>query len=123
MERRDARRRSWTTVLQLIPALAFTALPNPAQGAAVTVRHEPFLGWSDAYRISNGRAAVTVVPAAGGRVLEFSLDGRQALWVNPGSARGSCFPSPSGPRPGRAGATTAATSSGPRRSRSGPECW
>jgi hypothetical protein len=46
--------------------------------------------------MSNGHAAVSVVPAAGGRVLEFSLDGQQALWVNP-ALRGKLFPVPKRP--------------------------
>jgi len=80
----------------LIAALGFDARPGPTPGAALAITHEPFLGWTDAYRMSNGHAAVSVVPAAGGRVLEFSLDGQQALWVNPG-LQGKLFPVPKRP--------------------------
>jgi uncharacterized protein DUF4380 len=72
------------------------ARPGPAPGTVLAITHEPFLGWTDAYRMSNGHAAVSVVPAAGGRVLEFSLDGRQALWVNP-ALQGKLFPVPKRP--------------------------
>src|SRR5207247_5555363 len=70
-------------LLLLIAALAFGARPSPAPGTLLAITHEPFYGWTDAYRMSNGHMAVSVVPAAGGRVLEFSLDGQQALLVNP----------------------------------------
>jgi hypothetical protein len=80
----------------LIAALGFGARPGPAPGTALAITHEPFLGWTDAYRMSNGHTAVSVVPAAGGRVLEFSLDGQQALWVNP-ALQGKLFPVPKRP--------------------------
>jgi hypothetical protein len=96
MERESARRRGAGIVLLLIAALAFGARPSPAGGAALAVSHEPFLGWADAYRVSNGHVTASVVPAAGGRVLEFSLDGQQALWVNP-ALQGKLFPVPKRP--------------------------
>jgi hypothetical protein len=80
----------------LIAAVAFGTRPGPAPGTLLAITHEPFLGWTDAYRMSNGHAAVSVVPAAGGRVLEFSLDGQQALWVNP-ALQGKLFPVPKRP--------------------------
>jgi hypothetical protein len=92
MERGRARGRGWVVVLLGIVAVAFCAHSGLAQDTAtVSVRQEPFLGWADAYRVSNGRVALSVVPGAGGRVLEFSLDGQQAFWVNP-SLRGKLFP-------------------------------
>ena len=40
-------------------------------------------GWKDSYRISNGVAEVIIVPALGGRVVSYSIDGRNVLWENP----------------------------------------
>src|SRR5947209_17205776 len=97
MEHRRARGRGTANaLLLLLAAPAFSVRPSPAQNAAVTVSHEPYLGWADVYRVSNGHVTVSVVPAAGGRVLEFSLDGRQALWVNP-ALKGKLFPVPMRP--------------------------
>ena len=95
MERGSVRGRGAAGVL-LIAAVAFGALPGSAQSPAVTVRHAPFLGWTDAYQVSNGHTTVSVVPSAGGRVLGFSLDGQQALWTNP-ALRGKLFPVPQRP--------------------------
>lgn len=96
MNRRRGRGRGAATLLLLIAALGVLARGGSTQEPSVTIRHEPYLGWADAYRVSNGPVTVSVVPAAGGRVLEFSLDGRQALWVNP-ALRGKLFPVPSRP--------------------------
>lgn len=82
-------------LLVLIAALASGARPGAAADV-LAISHEPFLGWMDAYRMSNGHVTVSVVPAAGGRVLEFSLDGQQALWVNP-ALQGKLFPVPKRP--------------------------
>jgi Domain of unknown function (DUF4380) len=87
------------TAIALLLGIATPALgasPSSAPNAAVTISHEPLLGWADAYRVSNGHVTTSVVPAAGGRVLEFSLDGRQALWVNP-ALQGKLFPVPKRP--------------------------
>jgi Domain of unknown function (DUF4380) len=72
--------------------MGLVARPVGAQDTAVVgISHEPFLGWQDAYRVSNGQVTLSVVPGAGGRVLEFALNGQQALWVNP-SLQGKLFP-------------------------------
>ncbi|WP_281614871.1 hypothetical protein [Flammeovirga sp. SubArs3] len=39
--------------------------------------------WEDIYILSNEFISVAVVPEAGGRVLEYSLDQTNSLWVNP----------------------------------------
>jgi hypothetical protein len=96
MERGSVKGRGAASVLLLVAAVALGARSGPAQSPAVTVSHEPFLGWADAYQVSNGHATVSVVPAAGGRVLGFSLDGQQALWVNP-ALQGKLFPVPQRP--------------------------
>src|SRR5689334_3347507 len=88
-----ARVQNATWALALIAPVALSKHPGRAQDGAVTLRHESFLGWTDAYRLSNGRVTATVVPSAGGRVLEFSLDGQQAFWVNP-ALQGMLFPVP-----------------------------
>lgn len=70
-------------------AAALLAAPGspsaaPQTGAGrVTVEQVTYRGWKNSYRLSNGRVSVAVVPAIGGRIMEFSLDGRKALWENP----------------------------------------
>ena len=43
-----------------------------------------FYGYDDCIRLSNGTTRVTLCPAAGGRVLEYSLDGVNVLYLPPG---------------------------------------
>lgn len=42
-----------------------------------------FFGYEDCIQLSNDQARVTLCPAAGGRVLEYSLNGKNALYLNP----------------------------------------
>jgi Domain of unknown function (DUF4380) len=87
----------WMARWLTLAALALFARPGSGQDVAkVAISHEPFLGWQDAYRVTNGHVTVSVVPGAGGRVLEFSLDGQNALWMNPGLA-GKLYPVPKRP--------------------------
>lgn len=43
----------------------------------------PFYGYQDCVELSNGTARVVLCPAAGGRVLEYSLRGQNALYLDP----------------------------------------
>jgi hypothetical protein len=96
MTRWRRRGRGAAISLLLTAALGFAARPGPTSEPGVTIRQEPYLGWADAYRVSNGPVTVSAVPAAGGRVLEFSLDGQQSFWVNP-ALQGKLFPVPTRP--------------------------
>jgi hypothetical protein len=96
MERGRPRGRGVVVGLGLVAALALGLNSGVAQDGTVKISHEPFLGWADAYRVSNGQVTASVVPAAGGRVLEFSLDGQNVFWVNP-SLQGKLFPVPRRP--------------------------
>lgn len=53
---------------------------EPAVGAAVVT----FYGYDDCIRLSNEHISVVLCPAVGGRVLEYSLDGKNVLYLPPG---------------------------------------
>ena len=43
-----------------------------------------YYGYDDCIRLANGRTTVTLCPAAGGRVLQYALDGTNVLFLPPG---------------------------------------
>lgn len=51
-------------------------------GAGPSVECVDYRGWSGSYRMSAGRYSLVVVPAIGGRIMEYSLDGRNVIWEN-----------------------------------------
>ena len=53
-----------------------------AEGARVIY----FYGFKDCIELKNKTARAVLCPASGGRVLEFSIYGRNALWLNPNEA-------------------------------------
>ena len=53
-----------------------------AEGARVI----SFYGFKDCIELKNKTARAVLCPASGGRVLEFSIYGRNALWLNPDEA-------------------------------------
>ena len=53
---------------------------KPVVGARVV----SFYGYDDCLRLENAGARVTLCPAAGGRILEYALKGRNALYLPPG---------------------------------------
>ncbi len=53
---------------------------EPAAGAQVV----PFYGYDDCIRLENKHTRVTLAPVIGGRVLEYTLDGKNALYLPPG---------------------------------------
>lgn len=50
--------------------------------ARVTVERIEYHGWTDSYRLSTGLYSLIVVPEIGGRIMEYSYDGRNAIWQN-----------------------------------------
>jgi len=72
------------------------AEPAPAQPTARVVADR---GYKQAIELRHGRARVVLCPEAGGRVLEFSLDGRNSLYFDPKEAE----PEAGKPRPMTAG--------------------
>ena len=61
------------------------AVCNPAIAQPTTVaRVAPFYGYDDCIRLENQKTRVTLCPAAGGRVLEYALNGKNALYLPPG---------------------------------------
>lgn len=57
-----------------------SARADESAGARVV----PFFGYDDCIRLENDSTRVTLCPAAGGRVLEYSLSGKNALYLPPG---------------------------------------
>jgi len=76
------------------PASAGPRLAPPASAKAkiAEARTTTFKGWKAA-ELSNSLVKVVCVPAIGGRMMEFSLKGENALWVNPDEA-GKLYPAP-----------------------------
>jgi hypothetical protein len=58
----------------------------------------PYLGW-DAFTLENGLVTLRIVPAIGGRVMQYSLGNEGFLWVNPALAGKA--PTPDGVGPGK----------------------
>ena len=48
----------------------------------VNISKIDYNGWIDCYEISNSIVRLVVVPQIGGRIMEYSLDGENALWQN-----------------------------------------
>ena len=72
------------SVLNLIPAVvvSMAALAVPAW-AAETIE---FFGYDDCIELKNASTRVVLCPAAGGRVLEYSLNGHNALYLDAAEA-------------------------------------
>ncbi len=62
--------------------LTIAAGATAADGVSVVSFH----GYDDCLRLSNGDAVVTLCPAAGGRVLEYSVDVTNVLYLDPDDA-------------------------------------
>lgn len=60
--------------------LTFAALSTAY--AKVTVERTVYRGWADSYRLTAGDYSLVVVPEIGGRIMEYSLEGRNILWEN-----------------------------------------
>ena len=80
------------------------ALPGPAAHSAEKVpgaQVVTFYGYNDCIRLENDSTQVTLCPAAGGRVLQYSWQGKEALYLPPGN-EGWTY------EPGKAGGSMAA---------------
>jgi len=53
-----------------------------AAGGQVTVKKIDYNGWNDCWELSNPVVRLVVVPQIGGRIMEYSIDGDNALWQN-----------------------------------------
>jgi len=42
-----------------------------------------YRGWKDSYLLTNGQGRLVIVPAIGGRIMEYSLNGRNCIFENP----------------------------------------
>lgn len=53
-----------------------------AAWSQVTIEKIDYEGWKDCWKIANPVVRLVVVPQIGGRIMEYSLDGENALWQN-----------------------------------------
>lgn len=51
--------------------------------AETTIERINYRGWNDSYRMTAEAHSLVVVPEIGGRIMEYSLDGRNVIWENP----------------------------------------
>lgn len=69
-----------------ILALLISTNSVPAQNAPPGTARVDFFGYRDCVRVSNGNTSVTLGHQAGGRVLEYSLNGVNAIYLDPRAA-------------------------------------
>lgn len=60
--------------------------------AQVSVIQTNFQGWTNSYILTKGEIRLVVVPAIGGRIMEYSLRGRSPIWINPTIKGGTVYP-------------------------------
>jgi hypothetical protein len=75
---------SFTSAFKAALMLVFAGAMQLA--AAEGARVISFYGFKDCIEVKNETARAVLCPASGGRVLEFSINGRNALWLNPDEA-------------------------------------
>jgi hypothetical protein len=61
----------------------FVSCSLPALAEEPTAREVAFGGYTKAVEMKLGKARVMLCPQVGGRVLEFSVDGKDAMWLDP----------------------------------------
>ncbi|MCE5198896.1 MAG: DUF4380 domain-containing protein [Armatimonadota bacterium] len=61
----------------LLMAISATAYAN------ATVERINYRGWQDSYRLTLGSRSLVVVPEIGGRIMEYSISGKNVIWENP----------------------------------------
>ena len=71
--------------LYLCLSLVFVALMRPDCFAADGAKFETYYGYDDCIRLSNDTVTATLCPAAGGRVLEYSIGDKNMLYLPPGN--------------------------------------
>ncbi len=69
-------------LLTSFASLALAADPPPVKPAA-TAKVAPFHGYTKAIELTRGTTRVVLCPQVGGRVLEFSVDGQDAMYLDP----------------------------------------
>ena len=72
-------------MITLLPAMAFTADPAPAKGSPTTfetARIKPYFGYNLAIELTRGNAQAVLCPQVGGRVLQFSVDGKESMFLD-----------------------------------------
>lgn len=79
-----SQRRSTRPSSRTQPTIRGTSFPEPLRPAAQAEEFD-YNGWS-AFRLTNGLVTVVVVPAIGGRIMEYTLGDYPFLWVNPDEA-------------------------------------
>lgn len=67
-------------VVFVVMCLMFAAVSAHAR---ITVEKITYRGWPDSYRLTAGGYKLVVVPEIGGRIMEYSLDGKNIMWENP----------------------------------------
>jgi hypothetical protein len=78
-------RRAYLLILLLCVALGFSAqgaeprAKSPSQGKS-GVERTNYLGWNNSYILSGSAVRAVVVPAAGGRIFNYSLNGQNVLF-------------------------------------------
>lgn len=65
-------------------ALSVAASSGIADSESKSEKVVSFYGYDDCIRLDNGTTRVTLCPAAGGRVLEYALEGKNALYLEKG---------------------------------------
>jgi hypothetical protein len=75
-------------ITTLLPLLAFGLSSTAAIGAGVAktndVLMENYGGWPECLVMQGGDCKAVVVPAVGGRVLSYAINGENILFENPG---------------------------------------
>ena len=69
-------------IIRILACLILDGALQSAEGVRVVSFH----GFDDCIELKNKTARVVLCPAVGGRVLEFSIQGKNALWLNPEEA-------------------------------------
>lgn len=73
-----------------VPGISSSASPITAPTGSASASEIDYQGWR-AIRLTNGMITVVVVPALGGRIMEYKLGGHPFIWVNTDEA-GKTYP-------------------------------
>ncbi|MEO9592426.1 hypothetical protein [Rhodopirellula bahusiensis] len=79
---RSQSRAAMSVVICVVLSMICGVVANAADGVSVVAFH----GYEDCLRLSNEDTVVTLCPAAGGRVLEYSVGGTNVLYLDPEDA-------------------------------------
>jgi hypothetical protein len=81
---------AWAAVIGLAATAAETNQPGPG------VRVESYGGWDNALVLSGGDCRVVAVPAVGGHIVHYSINGDNILYGEPGSSGNTLARTPGG---------------------------